>query len=72
MKSFKEYIAEATVTWQIDHINSVGDIEKKLKGIGAKIVSMRSTKDGVFVKFSGNKNKIKKLVLNYDKDAVET
>ncbi len=38
MKSFKEYIAEATVTWQIDHINSVGDIEKKLKGIGAKIV----------------------------------
>lgn len=71
MKSFKEYIAEATVTWQIDHINSVGDIEKKLKGIGAKIVSMRSTRDGVFVKFSGNKNKIKKLVLHHDKDAVE-
>ena len=64
-------IKEATVTWQIDHINSVGDIEKKLKGIGSKIVSMRSTRDGVFVKFSGNKNKIKKLVLQHDKDALQ-
>ncbi len=32
---------------------------------------MRSTRDCVFVKFSGNKNKIKKLVLHHDKDAVE-
>ena len=64
-------IKEATVTWQIDHINTVGDIEKKLKGIGSKIISMRSTKNGVFVKFNGNKNKIKKLVLHHDKDALQ-
>ena len=64
-------IKEATVTWQIDHINTVGDIEKKLKGIGSKIVSMKSTRDGVFVKFNGNKNKIKKLVLQHDADALQ-
>ena len=59
------------MTWQIDHINTVGDIEKKLKGIGSKIVSMKSTRDGVFVKFNGNKNKIKNLVLQHDKDALQ-
>ena len=69
--NYNESVQEATVTWQIDHINTVGDIEKKLKGIGSKIVSMKSTRDGVFVKFNGNKNKIKNLVLQHDKDALQ-
>ena len=73
-ESIKEGIQEATVSYKIDHINSVGDIEKELKSIGAKIVGrMKSTRDdGVIVKFNvGDKNKLKKLVLKHDKDAIQ-
>ena len=66
-----ESVQEATVSYKIDHINSVGDIEKELKNVGAKIVNTKSTRDGVVVKFNAkDKNKLKQLVLKHDKDAV--
>ena len=66
-----ESVQEATVSYKIDHINSVGDIEKELKKVGAKIVNTKSTRDGVVVKFNAkDKNKLKQLVLKHDKDAV--
>jgi len=65
---------EAKVSYKIDHINSVGDIEKELKRGDAKIVNTKSTRDGVIVQFDVPSRRahaeLKKLVMKHDKDAV--
>ena len=66
-------LQEGTIQYTIDHINSVGDIEKELKKSDAKILSMKSTRDGVVVKFDVKSRRaaveLKKLVMKHDKDA---
>jgi len=73
VRSRRESVEEGTIQYTIDHINSVGDIEKELKKSDAKILSMKSTRDGVVVKFDVKSRRaaveLKKLVMKHDKDA---